>query len=113
MRSMDEPVISGVRVEPGQTNFSKVEKRSEEDNVPGEGKIFYDIRFSVFRGEEQIKFLINIEAQKSSDENKLGYQLDNRIIYYLSRMVSAQKEVEFVKSNYNDLKHVRSIWICI
>ena len=113
MKSMDTPVISKVRMEPGQTNLNKVEKTSEEDNVPGEGKIFYDIRFSVFRGEEQIKFLINIEAQKSSDENKLGYQLDNRIIYYLGRMISSQKEVEFTKSNYNDLKHVRSIWICM
>ena len=113
MNNMDIPVISKVRMEPGQTNLNKIEKTSEEDNIPGEGKIFYDIRFSVFRGEEQIKFLINIEAQKSSDENKLGYQLDNRIIYYLSRMVSAQKEVEFAKSNYNDLKHVRSIWICM
>ena len=113
MNNMDTPVISKVRMEPGQTNLNKIEKTSEEDNIPGEGKIFYDIRFSVFRGDEQIKFLINIEAQKSSDENKLGYQLDNRIIYYLSRMVSAQKEVEFTKSNYNDLKHVRSIWICM
>ena len=113
INNMDTPVISKMRMEPGQTNLNKIEKTSEEDNIPGEGKIFYDIRFSVFRGKEQIKFLINIEAQKSSDENKLGYQLDNRIIYYLSRMVSAQKEVEFTKSNYNDLKHVRSIWICM
>ena len=113
MKCMDTPVISKVRMEPGQTNLNKIEKTSEEDSIPGEGKIFYDIRFSVFRGMEQIKVLINIEAQKSTDENKLGYQLDNRIIYYLSRMVSSQKEVEFVKSNYNDLKHVRSIWICM
>lgn len=28
-------------------------------------------------------------------------------------MVSAQKEVEFARSNYNDLKHVRSIWKCM
>ena len=93
--------------------MNKVETTSEEDNVPGEGKIFYDIRFSVFRGTEQIKILINLEAQKSTKASKLGYQLDNRIIYYLGRMVSAQKEVEFTKSNYNDLKHVRSIWICM
>ena len=28
-------------------------------------------------------------------------------------MISSQKEVEFTKSNYDDLKHVRSIWICM
>ena len=60
-----------------------------------------------------IKFLINVEAQKSSDSNKLHYHLDNRIIYYLARMISAQKEVEFEKSNYDDIKPIRSIWICM
>ena len=93
--------------------MNKVETTSEEDSVPGEGKVFYDIRFSAFRGTEQIKILINLEAQKTTKESKLGYQIDNRIIYYLGRMVSAQKEVEFTRSNYNDLKHVRSIWICM
>ena len=44
---------------------------------------------------------------------KLGYHLDNRVIYYLGRMVSSQKEVEFEKSQYDDLKAVRSIWICM
>ena len=60
-----------------------------------------------------LKFLINVEAQKSSDSNKLQYHLDNRIIYYLARMISAQKEVEFEKSNYDDIKPVRSICICM
>ena len=113
MRSMDEPVISKMRMEPGQTNFTKIEKRAEEDSVLGEGKIFYDIRFVAYLGEEMIKFLINIEAQKSTKQTSLGYSLDNRIIYYLARMISAQKEVEFTKSNYDDIKSVRSIWICM
>lgn len=100
-------------MEPGQTSLSKIVKYSEEDTVPGEGKIFYDIRFAGYLGEEMIKFLINVEAQKSLDSNKLHYHLDNRIIYYLARMISAQKEVEFEKSNYDDIKPVRSIWICM
>ncbi len=116
---MDEPEISTVKVNPGQTNESKqtacgkVEKTSEEDSVPGEGKLFYDIRFSVYHGKNKMKFLINLEAQKSTKSSKLGYELDNRIIFYLCRMVSAQKEVEFTGSNYDDIKHVRSIWICM
>ena len=28
-------------------------------------------------------------------------------------MISAQKEVEFAKSDYDNLKPVRSIWICM
>lgn len=61
INSMDNPVISRVRMEPGQTNLNKIKKTSEEDIVLGEGKIYYDIRFSVFHGEDQIKILINID----------------------------------------------------
>ncbi|WP_197028009.1 hypothetical protein, partial [Butyrivibrio sp. WCE2006] len=121
--NIDEPKVSKVRMEPGHTNTEifnqelikteKIIKESEEDNVPGEGKIFYDIRFSVYTEKELLKVLINIEAQKSTKPSKLGYHLDNRIIYYMSRMISAQKEVEFAKSNYDSLKPIRSIWICM
>ena len=115
IRELDEPLVSKVRMEPGQTNTptSKVHITSEEDNELGEGKIFYDIRFSVFHGMQKTKILINIEAQMSTKKSKLRYELDNRMIYYLGRMISAQKEVEFASSNYDDLKHVRSIWICM
>ncbi|WP_051233592.1 hypothetical protein [Butyrivibrio sp. NC3005] len=113
INNMDEPEISSIRMEPGLTNTGKVKKTSEEDNVLGEGKIYYDIRFSAYIGKQPIKILINIEAQKSTDKHKLGYQLDNRILYYLGRMISAQKEVEFVNSDYDNLKAVRSIWICM
>ena len=111
--NIDEPVISGVRVEPGHTNMDRIKGDSEEDNVIGEGKLFYDIRFSVYCNNEQLKILINIEAQRSSKAYKLGYQIDNRIIFSIARMISAQKEIEFKKSDYDNLKAVRSIWICM
>ncbi len=113
INSIGEPLISSMRMEPGHTNTEKIQKLSEEDNVLGEGKIYYDIRFSAYCGEELIKVLVNVEAQKSTNPSKLGYHLDNRILYYLGRMISAQKEVEFAKSKYDDLKAVRSIWICM
>ena len=119
IENMDEPEVSERRVEPGFSNhqefnvYNKIKKSSEEDQVIGEGKIYYDIRFSVYHGHERIKILINIEAQKSTNPSKLGYHLDNRIIFYLGRMISAQKEVEFHNSEYDNLKAVRSIWICM
>ena len=91
----------------------KIQKTSEEDIVIGEGKIVYDIRFIMYHGEKKIKILMNIEAQNISKSGSLGYDLDNRIIYYLCRMISSQKEVEFTHSNYDDIKAVRSIWICL
>ena len=111
--SMNEPDVSNVRMEPGFTNSEQVMRTVEEDSVIGEGAIYYDIRFSVYHGAELIKMLINIEAQKSTNPTKLGYYIDNRIIFYLGRMVSSQKGVEFQNSNYDDLKAVRSIWICM
>ena len=56
IKSISEPDIAGIRVEPGMTNLGKVEKQSEEDFVPGEGKNIYDIRFVAYLGTEMIKF---------------------------------------------------------
>ena len=60
-----------------------------------------------------MKFLINIEAQKSTKVSKLKYHIENRMTYYISRMISSQKNVEFINSSYDDLKPVYSIWICM
>ncbi len=100
-------------VDAGLSNMGRVNETSTEDNIPGEGKIFYDIRFTAYHKETEMKFLINLEAQKSSDPSKLGYHLENRIIFYLARMISAQKQTEFFHSDYDNLKKVRSIWICL
>ena len=35
------------------------------------------------------------------------------IIFYVSRLVSSQKERDFVKTNYNDIRRVFSIWVCM
>ncbi len=40
------------------------------------------------------------------------YKLLNRAIFYVSRLVSSQKERDFVNTNYDDIKQVFSIWIC-
>ena len=81
------------------------------DKVPGEGQITYDIRFyAITPTKERIKLILNVEAQKSFD---LGYDLVTRGIFYAARMISAQKGTEFKKSNYNDIKKVYSIWICM
>lgn len=71
------------------------------------------IRFTAYIKKAEIKILINIEAQKSSDHSKLGYHLENRIVFYLARMISAQKQTEFFHSDFDNLKKVRSIWICM
>ena len=62
---------------------------------------------------EKMKILLNVEAQRSSNAKKLGYHLENRIIFYLARMISAQKMTEFFNDDYDSLCPVRSIFICM
>jgi hypothetical protein len=100
-------------VEAGLSNLGRVKETITEDNVPGEGVIYYDIRFTAYHKEAEMKILVNLEAQKSSDSSKLGYHLENRIVFYLARMISAQKQTEFFHSDFDNLKRVRSIWICM
>lgn len=100
-------------VEPGLSNLGRIKGTLTEDSVPGEGTIYYDIRFTVYCRDTEMKILVNLEAQMTSDANKLGYHLENRIIFYLARMISAQKQTEIFHSDFDDLKPVRSIWICM
>lgn len=107
-----EDVKINVVGEPGLTNIAKISGDNVEDCVLGEGKILFDVRFSARPGsEERYKILVNIEAQAKVKRSALGYYLENRILYYLSRMVSAQKQTEFFHSDYDNLKKVRGIWI--
>lgn len=110
-----EPYVSEVPVTPGETNQimkksgNKIIGNNAENVELGEGTIYFDILFYVKMQDGLSQMLINIEAQKSATP---GYHIKNRAIYYTSRMVSSQKERDFVKSNYNDLLKTYSIWIC-
>lgn len=53
---------------------------------------------------------MNVEAQK---DEPTGCHILNRAVFYVSRLVSSQKERDFVKTNYNDIKRVFSIWVCM
>ena len=78
-----EPFINTVPVEPGLTN-TVVEKDSQ--------------RVVGFNSENQ-----------EIHEGTIRFD----IIFYVSRMISSQKEKDFSNSNYNDIKRVYSIWVCM
>ena len=106
-----EPQIASVPVYPDETN-PIIKGAATEDITQTEGTVTYDIRFyAIVPGtDEVIRLIINIEAQNKYNP---GYPLTKRGIYYCCRMISSQKEVEFIKSNYGDIKKVYSIWVCI
>ncbi len=111
-----EPMIGTVPIEPGMTNKVREEhgKRvvgfnSESEEI-AEGIVRFDIVFYVRMKDGLSQIIINVEAQKDEPS---GYAILNRAVFYVCRLVSSQKERDFVNSNYNDIKPVFSIWICM
>ena len=70
----------------------------------------FDIVFYVRTKDGLSQIIINVEAQKDEPGE---YEILNRAIFYVSRLVSSQKERDFENSSYNDIKRVYSIWICM
>ncbi|MCM1537068.1 MAG: Rpn family recombination-promoting nuclease/putative transposase [bacterium] len=123
-----EPCISAVPLEPGMTNAENGQSAKEdaatgnekaghriiglntENAEIGEGLIRFDIIFYVRMKDGISKVIINLEAQK---DEPVRYHLLNRAVFYVCRLISSQKERDFVKSEYNEIRRVYSIWICM
>lgn len=112
-----EPSISVVPVEPGLANMEKTDATGQrivglntENAEINEGLVRFDIIFYVRMKNGLSQIIVNIEAQK---DEPTEYKILNRAIFYVSRLISSQKERDFVNTNYNDIKQVFSIWICM
>lgn len=112
-----EPSISVVPVEPGLANMEKPDAAGQrivglntENAEINEGLVRFDIIFYVCMKNGLSQIIVNIEAQK---DEPTEYKILNRAIFYVSRLISSQKERDFVNTNYDDIKQVFSIWICM
>lgn len=56
------------------------------------------------------QIIINVEAQKDEPSK---YDIFNRAVFYVSRLISSQKERDFKNSDYDNIKKVYSIWVCM
>ena len=90
-----------------------IKGKNTESNSPLEGLVTFDIIFDAIAPStgEPIKLIINIEPQKTT--TSIDYKLMKRAVYYVARLISSQKEKEFHGDDYNGLKKVYSIWICM
>ena len=112
-----EPKVGIVPVEPGLTNVEKADATAQrivglntENAEINEGLVRFDIIFYVRMKNGLSQIIMNVEAQK---DEPTEYKILNRAIFYVSRLVSSQKERDFVNTNYDDIKQVFSIWICM
>ncbi len=110
------PYISVIPVEPGLTNTStekdgqRIVGFNSENAEINEGLVRFDIVFYVRMKDGISQIIINIEAQKDEPG---GYEILNRAIFYVSRLISSQKGRDFDNSSYDDIKRVYSIWVCL
>ena len=110
------PYISTVPVELGLTNAvhfqngKRIVGFNTENQELNEGLVRFDIVFYVRMKDGLSQIIINVEAQKDEPSD---YKILNRAVFYVSRLVSSQKEKDFENSSYDDIKSVYSIWICM
>lgn len=120
-----EPFIGVVPVEPGLTNVQKDDSGAKGQRITGlnsenaeinEGLVRFDIIFFVRMPstggmkDGLSQMIVNVESQKDEPS---GYDLLDRAVFYVSRLISSQKERDFVHTNYNDIRRVFSIWVCL
>ena len=109
---LGKPEVASVPIEPGKTNaVAYITGERTEDKSLTEGMVTFDIRFrAITPDNDPIELIINVEAQQNIHTT---YPLVKRALYYCSRLVSSQYQVEFVKSHYEGIKKVYSIWLCM
>ena len=113
-----EPYISRIPLEPGLTNQEAMRAKSgqritglnTENQEHAEGLVRFDIVFYVRMKDGLSQIIINVEAQKDEPQR---YGILNRAVFYVSRLISSQKERDFENTEYDDIKRVYSIWVCM
>lgn len=94
----------------GKEEGRRITGMNTENSEWNEGIIYFDVLFYVWMRGGLKQMIVNVEAQK---DNPTGYNIINRAVFYVSRLVSSQKEREFVGMHFDDIKPVYSIWICM
>ena len=113
-------------IELSATESEMIDEKSIEvvdEAIPG-SQIKYDIQFEATipmkhkkagrntPADKKVRMIINLESQAKDDP---GYPLIKRALYYCSRLMARQKHPKdgFQHSDYDRIKKVCSIWICI
>ncbi len=90
-----------------------IKGKNIESNSTNETFITFDIIFDAVAPVDGklVKIIINLEPQKTT--RKIHYKLMQRAVYYAARLISDQKEKEFHGDDYNSIKKIYTIWVCM
>lgn len=69
--------------------------------------------FKGMKPEDVVKYIEGEPSISVVPDEPTEYKILNRAIFYVNRLISSQKERDFVNTNYDDIKQVFSIWICM
>ena len=99
-------------------NAERISGLNTETSQRGEDYITFDmltyLKIPQDGLQEYIKLIVNVESQ---NEDKPGYDIPLRALFYCARMISSQQGREFSTHaddpvKYGNIKKVYSIWIC-
>ena len=106
-----DEIKQGVPLDVDESNLYRQSVRSEntEHTTMTEGTVRFDLLVPVKSLKSSTRYLVDIEMQKGilTPEERFF-----RGIYYLCRIVSMQKTVEFQYDDYKKMSHCYGIWIC-
>lgn len=89
----------------------RITEMNSESSSINEGTVYYDVRFNALvpGSGEPVTLIINLEIQA---DDRPGYELVTRGMYYCARMISEQHGTVFTGNHYEKIQKVYSIWIC-
>lgn len=106
-------------IEPGSihddTEVLETVKEGNSESKPNNEKTLYFDRIfdaKIPNQNAEIKIGLKIDLEIQGTVKSAGYPLENRGIYYLSRLISSQLNYIDKTTKYDKLKKVYSIWIC-
>ena len=90
-----------------------IKGKNIESSSTNESFVTFDIIFDAVAPVDgkPVKIIINVEPQKTT--RKIHYKLMKRAVYYAARLISDQKEKKFHADDYNSIKKIYTIWVCM
>ena len=118
-----ESYIGEVPIEPGLTNIAREQNGQRVTGLNTENREIHEgvAKFDVVTyaclppedtvpEDKQTTVIVDVEAQKKDPSE---YKILNRAVFYVGRLLSSEKERDFTGSDYDAIKSVYSIWICM